>query len=65
MVNVDPKNYTNKQRWNITICDNMDEALDYYAKWNKSEKDKNYDFTHMWNVKQKITNKLAKQKTNS
>ena len=27
----------------------MDESWGYYAKWNKSEKDKY--FTHMWNLK--------------
>ena len=27
-------------KWNLTICDNLDESRGYYAKWNKSDKDK-------------------------
>ena len=29
-----------REEWNLAICDNMDEPRGYYAKWNKSEKDK-------------------------
>ena len=29
-----------KKEWNLTICDDIDGAREYYAKWNKSEKDK-------------------------
>ena len=33
----------------------MDAARDYYAKWNKSDRERNipYDFTYMWNLKKK------------
>lgn len=42
--------------------DNMDRAWVYYGKWSKSEKDKNYVISLMWNIKQKRgTNKLTKQ----
>ena len=29
-----------KKEWNLTICNNMDGLREYYAKWNKWEKDK-------------------------
>ena len=29
-----------KNEWNLAIWDNMDGPREYYAKWNKSEKDK-------------------------
>ena len=31
---------SHEKEWNLAICDNMDEPTGYYAKWNKSEKDK-------------------------
>ena len=40
-----------KKEWNLGICGNMDGPRRYYAKWKKSEKNKNYDFTYMWNLK--------------
>ena len=32
-----------KKEWNSAICNNVDGPIGYYAKWNKSEKDK-YSF---------------------
>ena len=29
-----------KKLWNLAICDNMGRPRGYYAKWNKSEKEK-------------------------
>ena len=29
-----------QKKWNSVICNNMDELGGYYAKWNKSEKNK-------------------------
>ena len=29
-----------KREWKFAICNNMDELGGYYAKWNKSEKNK-------------------------
>ena len=31
-----------KIEWNLTVCSNMNGLGGYYAKWNKSEKDKYY-----------------------
>ena len=31
---------SHKKEWNLTLCDNMDAPRKYYAKWNKSDKDK-------------------------
>ena len=40
---------------NLTICNNMDGPWGYYAKWNKSDRERQipYDFTYMWNLKNK------------
>ena len=58
---------SHKKEWNPAICDNMDGSGGYYAKWNKSdgERQKLYDFIHMWNLKTKQVNKQNKMKTNS
>ena len=44
-----------KKEWNFAICDNMDELGGHYAKWNKSDRERQifYDFTCMWNLKNK------------
>ena len=34
-----------QKRMKSCHCNNMNGPRDYYAKWNKSEKDKQYDFT--------------------
>ena len=36
----------------LPICNNIDGARGYYAKWNKSKKEK-YNFISMWNLKNK------------
>ena len=28
------------KKWNLAVCDNIDGSKGYYAKWNKSDKDK-------------------------
>ena len=35
------------------ICDNMDGSWGYYAKWNKSDRERQilYDLTYMWKLK--------------
>ena len=45
------------------ICDNMDEPRGYYAKWNESNRERQilYDFTYMWNLKKKKTQKTNEQ----
>ena len=52
-----------KKEWNFTICDNTDGPRGYYAKWHKSDRERQipYDFTYMWNIKSKIS-KQTKQK---
>ena len=47
------------------MCNNMAGSWGYHAKWSKSDKGQEpYDFTHMWDMKQKATIKPKKQ-TNS
>ena len=31
---------SHKKEWNLAICNNIDGPKGYYAKWNKSDKDK-------------------------
>ena len=40
---------------NSAIGDNMDGPWRHYAKWNKSDRERQilYDLTYMWNLKQK------------
>ena len=50
---------TIKKEWNLTICDKMVGAGEYYAKWNNSDRKKintKKDFTYMWNLKNKKMN---------
>ena len=46
------------QKWNLSICNDVDGARGYDAKWNKSirERESSDDFAHRWNLraKQKI-----------
>ena len=51
-----------KKEWNLAICDNMDGSRRFYAKWNKSDRERQilYDFTYIWNFKNKWTN-ITKQ----
>ena len=40
----------NEKEWNLAICSNIDRTGGYYAKWNKSRREKQipYVFTYMW-----------------
>ena len=42
-----------KKEWNFAICNNMDGLGGYYAKWNKSDKERQilYDIAYMWTLK--------------
>ena len=42
-----------KKEWNLAICDNMNGPRGYYAKWNKSDTERQIlcDFIYMWNLK--------------
>ena len=44
-----------KKEWKLAICNNLDEAREYYAKQYKSVRERQipYDFTHMWNLRNK------------
>ena len=58
---------SHKKEWNLLICDNMNGPRRYYAKWNKSDREWHilYDFTYMWDLKNKWTNIIKqKQRTN-
>ena len=45
----------NQKEWNLAICNNVDGTGGYYVKWNKSvrKRQMSYDFTHMWNLRNK------------
>ena len=47
-----------------TLCNSMDGTREHYAKWNMpgGEGQTPYDFTYMWNLKNKLT---KKRETNS
>ena len=55
-----------KKEWNLAICNDMDEARKYNAKWNKSVRERHipYDFIlcGIWETKQ--MNKGTKRETN-
>ena len=44
---------SNEKDWNLAICNNVDGTGGYYAKWNKSVRERQilYDFTHMWTLR--------------
>ena len=46
---------THQKEWNLAICIDIDEAREYYAKWNKSGRERQtpYDFTHMCYLRNK------------
>ena len=48
-------------RCTTAVCDNAEGSVEYYAKRKKSDREgqEPYDFSHMWDVKQKATNKLT------
>ena len=49
--------YPNVKKWNLAICNNMDGSRGYYAKWNKSEKDKYFMISLICGVYKNKTNK--------
>ena len=53
------------KEWNHAICENVGGSRWHYAKWTKSDRERQilYDFTYMWNLKikqNKQTNKTEK-----
>ena len=48
--------FSHKEEGNFTIHNNMGEPWGYYAKWSKSNRERQilYGLTYMWNLKKKI-----------
>ena len=43
-----------KKEWNLASCDNIDGPREYYAKWNKSDSERQiHIWFHMWNLRNK------------
>ena len=53
---------SHSKEWNLAICENMDGPWGHYAKWNKSDRERQmpYDLVFMW----KLKNKTNIQRTN-
>ena len=53
----------NQKEWNLASCNNMDGTREYYAKQNKSVKERQiqYDFTHMCNLRYKTDEHKGKE----
>ena len=51
-----------KKSVNFVICNDVDGARMYYAKWNQSirERQTPYDFTHMWNLRNKTDEHMGR-----
>ena len=58
---------SHKKEWNNVICSNMDGPRDYHAKWSKldRERQKSYDITYMWNLKNDTNELIYKTDTDS
>ena len=56
--------FSHNKEWNAVICNNMNGRWGHYAKWDKSDRERQilYDLTYMWNLK-KQTNKQTKTLT--
>ena len=52
---------SHKEQWNSAICSNMDRYREYYALWNKLEKNKDCDITYMCKLKYQM-NVYCKEK---
>ena len=55
---------SHKIEWNLGVCNDMEEAREYYAKWNKSIRERviPYDFTHMWNLRNKTNEQRGRER---
>ena len=53
-----------EKEWNLVICNGMGGARGYYAKWNKSVRERQipYDFAHMWSLRNKTNKQKEKEK---
>ena len=45
--------FSHEKEIHSAICDNMDGPWAYYARWDKSDRERqiSYDITYMWNLK--------------
>ena len=52
------------KEWNFAIWSNMDGLGEHYAKWSKSDRERQilYDFTYMWNLKNNKWANITRQK---
>ena len=50
------------KNWNLAICNDVDGTRGYYAKQNKSIKERqlSYDLTDMWNLRNKVEDHRAR-----
>jgi len=51
----------------LTYADIGSMDREYYAQWNKSDREQQmlYDFTYMWNIKNETTESIYKKETDS
>ena len=47
----------------LDVCDNMDRSRGYYAKWNKSDKEREipHDLAYMWNLRNRTNETKQKR----
>ena len=57
--------FGNEKEWNLAICNNVDGTRVYYAKQNKSVRERqiSHDFTHVWNLRNKTDEHRARKET--
>ena len=58
---------SHKKEQNFAICSNLDGLEGHYAKWNKSDRDRqiSYDITYMWNLNYDTNEFIYKTETDS
>ena len=56
---------SHKKEWNPAICHKRDGSRVYYAKWNKSDRERHIpsDFIYMWNLKNKTKEQTKQRQT--
>ena len=55
--------FTHKKEWNSVTATTRMDLEGYHAKWNKWDRERHilYNFTHIWNLKNKWMNKQTQQ----
>ena len=53
---------SHKKEWNLAIFNNIDGPREHYAKWNKSDRERQilYDFTYRWTLRNKTKEQTFK-----